>query len=115
MYVKLETQIIDYFRNKKVEIHSELYQGIIDSIRIGENWGSKVGKKIILPAIFIGGSRDMRKRYIDAMTLVQQFGKSDIFLTITCNPNWCEIKQKLKTHEETKNMKINDKFSLLLL
>ena len=29
--------------------------------------------------------------------------KTWYILTITCNPNWCEIKQKLKTHEETKN------------
>ena len=29
-----------------------------------------VGHRIILPASFIGGPRDMRKRYIDAMTLV---------------------------------------------
>ena len=46
---------------------------------------------------------NMRPRYIDAMALVQKFGKPDIFLTITCNPNWPEIKDHLMSHEETQN------------
>ncbi|KAG7952067.1 hypothetical protein I3843_12G040700 [Carya illinoinensis] len=37
------------------------------------------------------------------MTLVQRYGKPDIFLTITCNPNWKEISAELKPHEETQN------------
>jgi hypothetical protein len=32
---------------------------------------------------------------MDAMALVRKFGKPDIFLTMTCNPNWDEIKSKL--------------------
>ena len=43
----------------------------------------------------------MRKRYMDAMALVQVFGKPDIFLTITCNPNWFEIKEELEPYEES--------------
>ncbi|KAL5568507.1 hypothetical protein UlMin_025082 [Ulmus minor] len=37
------------------------------------------------------------------MTLVQVFGKPDIFLTITCNPNWSKIKEELESHEEPQN------------
>ena len=37
----------------------------------------------------------MRRRYMDAMALVRRFGKPDIFLTMTCNPNWDEIKRGL--------------------
>ncbi|KAL5560737.1 hypothetical protein UlMin_036948 [Ulmus minor] len=103
IYVKLETQRLDYLRNNQAEIRAELYQGIIDSIHIGENQGSKVGKRIILPATFIGSPRDMRKRYMDAMALVQVFGKPDIFLTITCNPNWSEIKEELEPYEQPQN------------
>ncbi|KAL5575313.1 hypothetical protein UlMin_017012 [Ulmus minor] len=103
MYVKIETQRLDYFRNRQDEIRAELYQGIIDNIECGETRASKIGRRIILPASFIGGPRDMRKRYMDAMSLVQRFGKPDIFLTITCNPNWNEIKQELQPHEEPQN------------
>nr|KAJ0206579.1 hypothetical protein LSAT_V11C500239490 [Lactuca sativa] len=33
----------------------------------------------------------MQRRFLDAMTLVQENGRPDIFLTMTCNPNWKEI------------------------
>uniref|UniRef100_A0A0A8YWB1 Uncharacterized protein n=1 Tax=Arundo donax TaxID=35708 RepID=A0A0A8YWB1_ARUDO len=29
------------------------------------------GKRIVLPPLFIGGPRDMRRRYMDAIALVQ--------------------------------------------
>ena len=45
----------------------------------------------------------MKRRYMDAMTLVQQYGKPDIFLTITCNPAWPKITQHLWDHEEAHN------------
>jgi hypothetical protein len=32
---------------------------------------------------------------MDAMALVRRFGKPDIFLTMTYNPNWDEIKREL--------------------
>ena len=92
MYIKIKTARLDYFRNKQDEIRAEAYQGIIDSIHVGETCGSKVGHRIILPTSFTGGPKDMRKRYMDAKALVQRFGKQDIFLTMTCNPNWPKIK-----------------------
>lgn len=46
---------------------------------------------------------DMHKYYMKAMTLIQHFGKLDIFLTITCNSTWKEIYEELKPHEEAKN------------
>jgi len=38
----------------------------------------------------------MRRWYLDAISLVQQFGKADLFITMTCNPDWKEIKDGLK-------------------
>jgi hypothetical protein len=32
---------------------------------------------------------------MDAMALVRKYGKTDVFLTMTCNPNWDEITQHL--------------------
>jgi hypothetical protein len=61
LYIKIETARLDYFRTKKEEIRSDVYEDIIDSIIIGETRGSKIGRRIILPASFIGGPRDMRK------------------------------------------------------
>ncbi|KAK9165479.1 hypothetical protein Scep_000670 [Stephania cephalantha] len=78
-------------------------RGIMNSIDMGESIGSNIGRRIVLPTSFIGGPRDMRKRYMDAMALVQRFGKPDIFLTITCNPYWPEIQQELRFNDDAQN------------
>ena len=38
----------------------------------------------------------MRRRYHDAMTFVQQFGKPDLFITMAYNLEWNEITNELK-------------------
>ena len=57
--------------------------------------GDRIGQRILLPSSFIGGPRDMKKHYMDAMALVQHFGRPDLFITMTCNPDWIEIQQEL--------------------
>ena len=61
----------------------------------GEGSAKNVGRRTVLSSSFIGGPRDMRPRYMDAMALVRKYGKPDIFLTMTCNPNWDKIKNEL--------------------
>jgi uncharacterized protein (DUF2164 family) len=67
------------------------YQGLVDSLNASEGRSEAIGKWTVMPSSFIGGQRDMRRRYMDAMALVRRFGKLDIFLTMTCNPKWDEI------------------------
>ncbi|PWZ34171.1 hypothetical protein Zm00014a_031851 [Zea mays] len=74
---------------------ADLYQGLVDSMLDGDVRGEKVGKRTVLSPSFIGSPRDMRRRYMDAMALVRKFGKPDIFLTMTCSPNWDEIRREL--------------------
>nr|XP_027090441.1 uncharacterized protein LOC113711476 [Coffea arabica] len=102
-YVKLETSRLEFHRGKQNKLRTEAYQGLLDVIAKGSTNASNVGKRIILPASFIGGPRDMRRRYMDAMTLVQRYGKPDIFLTMTCNPSWPEIKNHLLETDECQN------------
>lgn len=91
MYIKVESTRLDFIRRHQVEIRADLYKGVVDSIHAGESRASQVGKRTVLPGSFIGGNRDMKRRYMDTMALVQKYGKPDIFLTMTCNPNWEEI------------------------
>ena len=65
--------------------------------------GLMLGKRIVLPASFIGGPRDMWHRYADAMALVQHHGKPYLFLTMTCNLAWPETKEHLLPNEESQN------------
>ncbi|GMF44782.1 unnamed protein product [Phytophthora fragariaefolia] len=51
----------------------------------------RIGKRVVLPGSFTGGPRQMYMSYQDSMAVVREFGKPDIFLTMTCNPEWGEI------------------------
>jgi Helitron helicase-like domain at N-terminus len=71
--------------------------GIEDALSENDNCIdlSQVGQRIILPPSYIGGPRDMYQRYLDGMAIACHFKKIDIFLTMTANPNWPEIKREL--------------------
>ncbi|XP_051156401.1 uncharacterized protein LOC127291373 [Leptopilina boulardi] len=49
----------------------------------------------ILPSTFIGRPRCYQQCFMDAMRLVQEFGKPNLFITMTCNPKWREITENL--------------------
>ncbi|KAE8951607.1 hypothetical protein PF011_g32918 [Phytophthora fragariae] len=37
----------------------------------------------------------MYKAYQDSMAIVREYGKPDVFVTMTCNPKWEEIEEKI--------------------
>nr|XP_016494696.1 PREDICTED: uncharacterized protein LOC107813895 [Nicotiana tabacum] len=78
-------------------------QGLLDVLQLGERDASNIGKQTFLPNSFIGGPRDMRQRYMDAIALVQHFGKPNLFITMTCNPSWMEIEEHLSSSDEEQN------------
>jgi hypothetical protein len=86
-YIKIGSHILDWMRSHQTELRADLYQGLCDSLEAREQRGAATGKRTMLSRSFIGGPRDMRKRYMDAMPLVRNYKKPDIFLTMTCNPN----------------------------
>lgn len=45
----------------------------------------------------------MQQNYQDAMAIVRKYGKPDLFVTFTCNPNWPEIKDTLLTNTTYQN------------
>ena len=53
------------------------------------------GKIVILPSSFVGSPRYMMQNYQDAMAIVRMKGKPDLCITMTCNPNWHEIRDNL--------------------
>ncbi|ONM39160.1 hypothetical protein ZEAMMB73_Zm00001d043823 [Zea mays] len=94
-YIKIESSRLDFIRKNQDRLRADLYKGLVDSLHEGENRADKIGKRTVLSTSFIGGPRDMRRQYMDDMALVRKFGKPDIFLTMTCNPNWDEITREL--------------------
>ncbi|XP_019264032.1 PREDICTED: uncharacterized protein LOC109241725 [Nicotiana attenuata] len=102
-YIKLETQRLDFVTFNQDLFRMSMLQGLLDILRLGERDASNVGKQTFLPNSFVGGPRDMRQRYMDAIALVQSFGKPDLFITMTCNPSWMEIEEHLSSSDEAQN------------
>lgn len=94
--MKIEGARLDCIRGHQKEIRVDLYKGVVDSINAGESRADAVGKRTVLPAKFIGGKQGMKRRFMDAMALVQKYGKPDIFLTMTRDPNCEEITCELE-------------------
>ncbi|KAM3203545.1 hypothetical protein P3L10_031171 [Capsicum annuum] len=103
MFIKVETQKLDFFFFNPDLFRMEVLQGLLDVLRHGERDTTKIGKQMFLSITFMGGPRDMRRRYLDAIALVQHFKKPNLFLTMTCNPTWLEIKEHLLPTDEAQN------------
>nr|XP_016469496.1 PREDICTED: uncharacterized protein LOC107791864 [Nicotiana tabacum] len=102
-YIKLETQRLDFGSFNQDLFRMSVLQGLLYVLRLGERDASNVGKQTFLPNSFIGGPRDMRQHYMDVIALVQHFGKPDLFITMTCNSSWMEIKEHLSSSDEAQN------------
>ena len=50
---------------------------------------------VVLPSTFIGSPRNMMQLYQDSMAIVGKFGKPDLFIKMTCNPQWREIRENV--------------------
>ena len=78
-----------------------MYKGATDALDKNQDCrADSIGKKFILPSSFTGSQRYMNQLYQDAMSIIRKYGKSDLFITFTCNPEWIEIKRELKPFQK---------------
>ena len=99
-FTKIEGNELAYIRTHQAELRVESYQGLMDHVKSRANEENvNVGHILILPSTFQGSQRNMYQKFQNAMTMVTKFGKPDIFLTITANPNWPEIQENLLPHQ----------------
>ena len=59
----------------------------------------KIGKMLILPSNFTGSQRFLKQNYMDSISIANRYRKHDLFITMTCNPNWKEISENLEHYE----------------
>ncbi|XP_076900484.1 uncharacterized protein LOC143554659 [Bidens hawaiensis] len=102
-YTMIETQRLHYVRTQQKNLRSETYENLRNLHSAGTSDVSSAGQRIILPSSFTEGA------HLDAMTICRWFGYPDFFITITCNPNWLEIKRFLRN----KNRKSEDRPDIL--
>ena len=95
-YVKIEKDRIMFSKNNQHKLRVESYTGLYNYLnKTAEDNNYSLGKVTVLPSSFTGSPRNMQQHYHDAMAIVRKFGKPDLFVTMTCNPNWIEIKENL--------------------
>jgi PIF1-like helicase/Helitron helicase-like domain at N-terminus len=74
----------------------ELYQGLADAIVANVDVNlNDLGRRTILPSSFSGGTRYMQQLCQDALAINRYFGGGDLFITMTANSAWPEIKDAL--------------------
>ncbi|GBL99593.1 hypothetical protein AVEN_68853-1 [Araneus ventricosus] len=100
MYAKIESERLRFIRLNQKKLRVEDYIHLRDAINSDGNI-NKLGKPTILPSSFTGGPRYMHERTQDAMTNVRNFGRPDLFITFTCNPQWKEITDELMARQKS--------------
>jgi hypothetical protein len=97
-WVKTEEQRLGFVRHNQSKLKAELYQGLADAV--AADGAREAGHYVVLPSTHIGSPRHNHQCYQDAMAVVRQKGKPDLFITFTCNPNWDEINAEMKSNQK---------------
>ena len=95
---KIEKDKADWQRHHQKQLRAEKYIGFMDA-QDNEDMAN-VGKKVILAPTMYYSPRWYKELLQDAISIVRQLGKPDFFVTMTCNPNWPEIKNSLMEGEQ---------------
>uniref|UniRef100_A0A0D3A8E9 Helitron helicase-like domain-containing protein n=1 Tax=Brassica oleracea var. oleracea TaxID=109376 RepID=A0A0D3A8E9_BRAOL len=94
-YTAIEEDRLRWARNNQDVLRVELYSNVLDAVSKGDTDAKIIGQKFILPPSFTGGLRYVVEKYHDAMAICREFGNPDLFITMTANTNWREIKEHL--------------------
>jgi hypothetical protein len=95
-------------RDHQKDMRDDMYKGLTEAILKGETDPATTGKRIVLPATFVGGARYMIQNYQDAMAICL-WAYPDLFISFTCNHKWPELVDFLKTY----NLKREDRPDLV--
>ena len=99
MFSRIEDQRLAYIRRAKI---AELEQFDVDSDEPQEV--SDNGTRFTLPASFTGSPKYYANKVSNCFTLARAKGKPDLFITLTCNPEWPEIKCQLGPGQAAQNV-----------
>ncbi|GAU45376.1 hypothetical protein TSUD_89960 [Trifolium subterraneum] len=97
----IESARLKYLRDHQRDLRADMYKGLTEAILRGETDAAATGKRIVLPANFVGGARYMIQNYQDAMAICSWAGYPDLFITFTCNHKWPEVVDFLKKYRLT--------------
>ncbi|XP_053597308.1 uncharacterized protein LOC128668406 [Microplitis demolitor] len=102
MAAKMISERLDFIKRNQKKLRAEEYIHLRDAVvNDGHINASNIGQHVILPSSFTGSPRFMNEKSQDAMTYVRKFGRPDLFITFTCNPEWPEIKSELLPNQHS--------------
>ncbi|CAN6985847.1 unnamed protein product, partial [Brassica oleracea var. botrytis] len=98
VYTAIEKDRLRWARNNQDVLRAELYSNVLDAVGKGDTDAKSIGQRFILPPSFTGGPRYLVEKYHDAMAICKVYGNPDLFITMTANPNWREIREHLEKY-----------------
>lgn len=103
VWVSTDLSRLRWVEENQRHLRACLYSGLEDVVSSNDDNVDlhDLGHRVILPSSYTGGPRYMNLRFQDAMALARHFHGFDIFLTMTCNPNWPEIINELLPGQST--------------
>ncbi|GJW10927.1 ATP-dependent DNA helicase PIF1 [Tanacetum coccineum] len=100
-YTMVEIKRLYFHRAKQSKLRCDTYSNIRSSITAGNTDSIILRKPVVLSSSFTGGPRYIRQNYMDAMASCRWYGCLDLFITITCNPNWPDIVRYIRENNLT--------------
>ncbi len=99
-FCKMEVERVSYLLQNQQSLRAENYTALREllgesGVPNDESEAVRSGRLDVLPSTYIGGERYMRLKMHDVIATSNKMGHPDIFLTMTCNPNWPEIRRCL--------------------
>ncbi|KAH1198058.1 hypothetical protein GmHk_18G051698 [Glycine max] len=94
-YTMVKSERLSYIRNNQKKLRVDKYSSLQSSLDTRTAKSLTKGKRVILPSTFVGSPRYMNQLYFDGMAICSHVGFPNLFITLTCNPNWLEIRRLL--------------------
>jgi len=91
----VESERLSYIRNNQKKLRVDNFCNLQMSLDAGITKGLNKGKRVIFPSTFVGSPWYMDQLYFDSMAICSHVGFPNLFITLTCNPNWLEIRRLL--------------------
>ena len=91
-----EQSRLRFLQNNQKTLRAEVYRGLADAVAADPDVdGQNLGRRTILPSSFTGSTRFIIQNLQDALAINLHFGGANLFLTMTADPNWPEIRAEL--------------------
>src|SRR5882762_10997638 len=95
-WASTEQSELNWIHHHQKELRADSYQSLHTTINANpETDAANSGQHVVLPSTHLGSPRHMYQLFQDSMAICRHCKRPDLFVTMTTNPNWPEIKEAL--------------------